>query len=323
MMLILFILLTMCMDMSSIKNYLLDKNNITKDLLFNTFYAPSNTHDVVDKKLMETYSIKTKSINTLTSYLNYIGDNYFKLPFNEIIDCIKIVDLWNKNNGLLGRVTSQGSYVRIWFLNTISINYLKLKQVNLQIFTEIQRIELSKSLNIFTNYILKIHNLVKKNRIPDVNNLKIWEISGLIISSIALNYNYNNYMNELLVHINKDITIDGFIKTEKRGFKTIPYHGFYMKPLLVILYVHKLKSNKILDKPIEFKLKTVLDNIRSNKKSIYIKFFKYTDLDESKYETSSIHNLTMIFNFIFINTRISKTCNISQFLGDLCILNKI
>jgi hypothetical protein len=323
MILTLFILFTKCMELSSTKNYLLDKNNITKDLLFNTFYQESTTYDVVSKKLLETYSIKTKSINTFTSYLNYIGDNYFRLPFNEIIDCIKIVDLWNKNNGLLGKVTSQGLYVRIWFLNTISINYLKIKQANLKIFTEIQLRQLSKSLNIFTNYISKIHNLVKNNRIPDMNNLKIWEISGLILSSITLNYNYNNYMNELLVHINKNITIDGFIKTEKRGFKTIPYHSFYMKPLLIILYVHKLKSNNILDKTIQFKLKTVLDNIISNNKSGYIKFFKYNDIDTSKYEGSTAYNLTRLLNFIFVNIPINGKCDISQFVGDLCRLKQL
>ena len=229
------------------------------------FYSDdSENRDIVDPVKMALYKALLTPVTTLTDYLNAAGDSYATINQSRIADVIQVIKAWDISKGMLGNVSAQGSYVRNWRLSTVSANYLKLKDK----FT-------AEQAAAYTSYIAAYQSVILKKRLYSKNNHKIFEIMGLVLSSMSLGKNYTTYYAELIKHLDGDIS-NGFIRTENRGFKVRGYHNFYMKAALTTLYVHKLRTNEIPKNSTMETINLVLARLEANDIQPYKLNFNYT-----------------------------------------------
>ena len=293
-------------------DYLTDPKNIPVDLLYDGFYDNSHMlRDVVDPEKMKIYKDSLTPITTLTDFLNQAGDSNTRINTTQIADVVKVVDAWNTNRGMFGETNRQGRYVRNWRLSTIAATFLKLKYK----FSPEQAATYNK-------YTKAIQSIILNDRLPNVNNHKIFEFLGLTLSSMALGQDHEQYYNELLEQIESDNFQDGFIVSEGRGFRVMLYHVFYMKAALTTLYAHKLSKGVVPQKSIMDRLNKVILRLEANDVKPYKAFFNYTSDSslDSKYESITPKNLRIIYNNLVFGTPLPYTR--IDYMGDLATIPK-
>ena len=292
--------------------YLIDPNNIPIDLFYDGFYDNSySLRDIVDPEKMEIYKEDLTPITTLTDFLNEAGDSNTKINASRVAEVVKVIDTWNTYKGMFGATNRMGRYVRNWRFSTIGATFLKLRYK----FTPEQAATYNK-------YTKSIQSIILNDRLPNVNNHKIFEFLGLTLSSIALGQDHVQYYNELLGEIASDNFQDGFIVSEGRGYRVMTYHCFYMKAALTTLYLNKLKTNVVPNNATMDRLNAVIVRLEANDVKPYKTFFNYTTdpaLD-GNYEYITPKNLRIIYNNLMFGTPLPYTR--IDYMGNLAAIPK-
>lgn len=206
--------------------------NIPVNLIFQGFYDTSNPNlNLVDPVKKAAYDKAMINVNNLTTFINICRVT------KNVADYAQVMRAMSAKNAFLGIVNTdseQGLFVRNWRLSTIAFAYIVLSPL------------LSVSdRTTFQSYIQRYQNVIlaKIKKLQWYNNHKVWELLGLILSSIALQKPITRFVNELVTFANSKTDNQGFISSEKRGYRTRNYHNFFLKPLLLSLAMNKAMNS--------------------------------------------------------------------------------
>lgn len=108
-----------------------DAPNPIVNLYFNSMYdKDSENASIVDPKELAKYKRATKDIQTLESKLNKHANMYVmaKNPRPDIARCVvEWINVWAKDEALLGDSNRMGEFVRKWALSSIALAYLQVR----------------------------------------------------------------------------------------------------------------------------------------------------------------------------------------------------
>jgi poly(beta-D-mannuronate) lyase len=204
-----------------------------RDLLFGGFYADKGS-SIVDKEAMKRQTEARKPITRFENAIINMSDQYLRSPDERVARCVlDWMHAWAAADAMMGRVSSQGGFVRKWGLAPISASYIKIRAAS--------TLDAEKRKTVLA-WIRRWAKVVQNDYSFDThrgsrrNNHLYWAAWSLTAASVALDDGGHwEWALDRYRFAVRQIKNDGTLPLEMaRKSKALHYHLYSVAPLVLI-----------------------------------------------------------------------------------------